>query len=127
MSNHQEAAFTTKFRLWVKRNMPTAAYEIKHTRGLLEFQCRELREHQYYSLLAANSDSLPLVYKIPDDGRAHKPFDMVSLAKVPAYVVICYPKRFVMIPIRAWPPDLKKLKVEEAEKLATYSIPLTDL
>ena len=123
-----EAKFATKFRNWARRmGMPTAAYELKHTRRLLEFNCRELKEHQYFSLLAAASSPLPLVYKIPDDGVAQKPFDMIGLNKVPAYVVICFPKAFALVPIRSWPLDVKRMTLEDASKIAEKVVPLSEL
>ena len=91
-----EALFTAKFRIWAKKHMHTGAFEIKHTRGKDYFNMRELYEHQRMALLAADSKE-GFAYKIPDDGRAFKPFDMIVFKESDAWVVIAYPKEFVII------------------------------
>ena len=112
MNNKQEAKFSTKFRLWAKKNMPMCVIELKHTRGKDKFTCSELKEHQYWSLLAANTSSL--AYKIPDDGMGSKPFDMIILKKIVALVVIKYPKGTAAISIKNWNIEWKTLTFEQA-------------
>ena len=99
-----EARFATRFRKWARDRVGQGAYELKHTRGSDRFRMSELKEHQRDFLKAANGRA-GLVYKIPDDGVAHKPFDMFVLKRTPAWVVIAYPAGFAVINIRricAW-------------------------
>lgn len=124
----REAEFTRKFQQWARKvDMGTFVFEAKHTRGFITFECKELKEHQYYSLLRSNSPSLPFVYKIPDDGQSYKPFDGFAVSNVPAFIVICYPTEFVMIPVRSWPLDKKTLSNDEARKIAERVVPLSEL
>ncbi len=102
-----EAEFTTKVRPWLKENVGTVAYEIKHTRGETSFRMSEMHEHQCDWLEAASSRG-GCAYKIPDDGRAHKPFDLFVLKSVPSFVVIAYPEEFLVI---------------EASKVCSYAEP----
>lgn len=124
----KEASFSGRFRLWAKVHLGTCAVEVKHTRGLDKFFTRELKEHQVWSLLAAQSAE-GLAYKIPDDGRAYKPFDMVLLKEADAWLVICYPDRFVVIDaVDCW--GIKKeasLSKERASSIAHITSPLSAL
>lgn len=94
----QEATFTTRFRRWAAENIGTGAYEIKHTRGSDTFRCAELKDHQKDALRAAKG-KYGLAFKIPDEGYSYRPFDMFVLRQTPAWVVIAYPKGFVVIDI----------------------------
>jgi len=127
MKNKQEAKFTTKFRKWAKKHMPTCAIEIKHARGSNIFDCGELKEHQRDSLLAAASEKHPLVYKIPDDGIAYKPFDMFVFKNAKAYVVVCYIDNFAVIPISSFPSKDKKLDARVAYFISEWYVPLKEL
>lgn len=123
----QEATFTTKFRRWAAENIGTGAYEIKHTRGSNSFSCAELKEHQRDALLAAKG-KYGLAFKIPDEGYSYRPFDMFVLKKAPAWVVIAYPKGFVVIDIDkflCWKEP--GLPYEQALGLATFTRPLNAL
>lgn len=111
--NKNEQKFSTRFRLWAKTNMPSCVIEIKHTRGLDKFRCRELKDHQYWSLKAARSRS-GLAYKIPDDGMGSKPFDMIIMRKALAYVVIRFATDTVAIDIDDWDPAWKYLSYDKA-------------
>lgn len=125
MKKH-EAEFTTKVKRWL-RGFGAGAYEIKHTRGSEWFICRELKRHQRDCLLAASSPT-GFVYKIPDDGIAYKPFDLFVLRDTPAYVVICYPEEFCVIPIarmEEW--RAPTLSVRNARLLADFTLRLSDL
>lgn len=93
----QEAKFTTMLMPWITENLGTCAWEIKHTRGKKYFLMRELKEHQRMFLLRAKKRGLS--YKIPDDGRAYKPFDGFTIKQAPAYVILCYPGMFYVIDI----------------------------
>lgn len=124
----KEAAFTSRFRLWAKRNLGTCAVEVKHTRGRDVFHTRELKEHQLMSLLAAQSDT-GLAYKIPDDGRAYKPFDMVLYRNSDAWLVVCYPEVFCVIDAADCERVKRKasLGVGEASSIARLTLPLSVL
>lgn len=119
-----EAAFTTKFRRWASEHVGTGAYEIKHTRGSNSFYCAELKEHQIDALKAAKG-KYGLAYKIPDEGLAYRPFDMFVLKGSRAWVVIAYPKAFVVIDIDkflCWKEP--SLSYEQALGLSTFTRPL---
>ncbi len=116
--NKQEAAFSIKFRLWAKKHLGTSAIEVKHTRGSDKFRCSELKEHQYWSLKAANEKS-GLAYKVPDDGMGSKPFDMIVLKRVSAYVVISFPQGVALIPVENWNLELKSIDLDQASMMGT--------
>lgn len=113
MKNKNEQKFSTRFRLWAKTNMPTCVIEIKHTRGLDKFRCSELKDHQYWSLKASKAKS-GLAYKIPDDGMGSKPFDMIILKKIPAFVIIRFATGTVAIDIDEWDLSWKSLSYDKA-------------
>ena len=107
-----EAVFTSRFRAYAEKFLVAGAYELKHTRGKRLFRVSELKEHQTAALQAAKDGCL--VYKIPDDGRAYKPFDVVVLRGVAASVVIRFPEGTVMIDISEFPFGRKSFDYEEA-------------
>ena len=93
----REAKFTMLFRHWL-RAFPreSAAFELKQTTtDSIPFS--DVQEHQIDALLAVKDDVF--TYKISDESRGIKPFDMFTLNKAQAYVVIKYPKFFVLIDI----------------------------
>lgn len=93
----REAKFQTLFRHWLRANPRfTAAFELKQTRtDSIPFNAVE--EHQIDALLAVRNKSL--LYKIPDDSRGVKPFDMVYLKDAHGMIVIKYPHFFVIIDV----------------------------
>ncbi len=103
----QEADFTTKIRPWIRENLPTCAWEVKHTRGEMRFNLREWHEHQRDALEAVSS-RYGYCYKIPDDGATYRPFDGFNLKMEPSFVIIAFPEEFLVI---------------EAEKLSTIKEP----
>lgn len=111
--NKSEQKFSGRFRLWAKQAMGACVLELKHTRGVDRFRCAELKEHQYWSLKAAKSRT-GLAYKIPDDGMGSKPFDMLVLKKMPAYVVIRFASGTVLIDIDDWDLSWKTLSYDKA-------------
>ncbi len=124
----REASFTTAFRAWAKTR-PSAAWEIKHTRGRDRFQMRELKQHQIDALLAVKGP-YGFAYKIPDDGVAYKPFDLFVLRKTAAWVVICYPKYFCVIDaakIARLKDKKASLTFDEAMALSSFTVRLKDL
>jgi hypothetical protein len=102
----REALFGRQFRAWLKdKNFPPAAFELKQTtRNTFPF--KYVKEHQINALLAA-SRAEGILYKAPDDSRGVKPFDFFYLRHAKAYVVIKYPRGFVLVTIKNF--------VEEAE------------
>lgn len=120
----KEANFTTRFAHWSRLNIPApAVFEIKHTRGKATFPLREIRTHQKAALLAAVSTK-PFAYKIPDDSRSYKPFDMCLFGTMDAYVVIAYPQGYVCIGAEIFfekTKDMTSLTYPAALKIAAYS------
>lgn len=96
----REAQFGLKFRRWLKANhhlVPSGAFELKQTTTTsLPFSA--LQEHQIDALLAAKSGK-GIVHKISDDSIGVKPFDYFYLRNSFGWVVIKYPKGFVLISI----------------------------
>lgn len=122
-----EAAFTTKVKSWLRDNVGTGAYEIKHTRGEDSFPMRELTDLQRDALMAVRS-RVGLAFKIPDEGVSYRPFDMFVFKQAAAWVVICYPKSFVLIDISKlvkW--TAPSLSYDDAKVMASWIIPLGDL
>lgn len=113
----REAAFTTKYLPWIRKNLPTCAFEVKHTRGKDTFIMSELREHQRDALLAVVSDT-GMSFKIPDTGMSYNPFDGFYMKKVKGYVIISYPTAFVVLNIK----DILKVTTPSLSYKAACSI-----
>lgn len=121
----READFGIFFRHWLKANpMESCAFELKQTRShRLPFSA--VKEHQLEFLLAAKSDK-GILYKIADDSRGIKPFDMFYFRNAEAYVVIKYPECFVMIEPKTFifERDVlnseQSLTAERAKEIAKY-------
>lgn len=94
----KEANFTLKFRHWLKtQKFQSAAFELKQTQDdYIPFS--DIQDHQINGLLAAKSRN-GILFKLPDDSRGIKPFDLFYLQMSEAYVVIKYPKFFCVIDI----------------------------
>ena len=92
----REAKFNTTFNHWLKLvYKKTGAFELKQTKtDSLPFS--DVKPHQIEALQAVRHQTF--VYKIPDLGLQN-PFDCYCMTEQPAYVVIRYPKGFVLIPI----------------------------
>lgn len=129
----REAKFQILFRAWYKSFgeywMGNAAIELKQTpKNSISLSCVE--EHQINALLAVKNGSL--LYKISDESRGKKPFDMFSLSNAGAYVVIKYPDRFCVISIDKFLQKkdellsckIKSLSVENACKISVINISL---
>jgi len=91
-----EAKFTTKFSHWAKRNIaPPCVFEIKETKkDYLPFSA--VRSHQK-SWLLASTRTEGVTWKIPDAGASAKPLDVIMVGNMMSFVVINYPKGFVVI------------------------------
>lgn len=99
----KERDFQRKFLTWVKNvHRGSAAFELKVSKkSYLSFDA--LREHQRDSLLAVKKGKL--VYKISDDSRGFKPFDVFTLQQAEAWVVVYFEDRrstFYIIDIEDW-------------------------
>ncbi len=105
----REAKFTLQFRHWLKANpMHSGAFELKHTsKDSIPFS--DVREHQINALQAVKSKG-GYLYKAPDDSRGAKPFDLFYLRDSHAWVVIKYPKCFVIINVDHFVMEAKKSK-----------------
>ena len=124
----KEANFTLRFRHWLKANpMPSCAFELKQTTGTsLPFSA--VAEHQIDALLASKSKE-GFLYKIPDDSRSVKPYDLFYLRNAFAYVVIRYPRAFHVIDIDTFLLEKarskrKSLTHSRAQEISTISVKL---
>lgn len=123
----KEADFTTKiFRPWLlaQPHFYSAAFELKQT-GTNSLSFSAVKDHQVSALLAVRGNGL--LFKIPDDSRGQKCFDMFFMKNDEAYVVIRYPKAFVLIDIDAFIDERKRsskksLILEKAKEIATEVI-----
>lgn len=125
----RESKFGQTFRHWLKseplRFSYGAAFELKQTSTALPFDAVE--EHQLDALLAVAESDKGMLYKIPDDSRGIKPFDMVFMRKAPAYVVIKYPKHFEVITVGTFIHEKKisnrkSLTAQRAREISVVSV-----
>jgi hypothetical protein len=123
----REAKFTQTFRHWLMVNpMHSAAFELKQTvSDRLPF--KDVKPHQIDGLLAVKKNQL--LYKLPDDSRGVKPFDMVLLAQSGAFVVIKYPHEFVLIDVEMFVEEAqwsieKSLTSKRASEIAEIHVKL---
>ena len=119
----REAQFTLLFRHWVmaQDNLRSAAFELKQTASdSLPFDA--VKDHQIAALMASKSAFL---YKIPDDSRGIKPYDLVYLNKAEAFVVIRYVDCFVLIEVEDFTLERdtskrKSLTSDRAKQIAIH-------
>jgi len=93
-----EAEATTKLLPWLKENVGTGAYEIKHDRRTGKIRLDEFKEHQLAALAAAERGDKGIAYKISDESRGFKPFDVFVLRGVQAWLVLVYSNYAYCIP-----------------------------
>ncbi len=126
----REAKFTVLFRHWMMANpcYECCAFELKQTqKDYINF--KEIQEHQIDALMAVKHGAKGLLWKLPDDSRGIKPFDLFYLKNASAYVVIKYPKMFCLIDIDKF-CSVKKTSGQAslnsylAEKIATQVVKL---
>ena len=112
----REAKFGLTFRAWLKAHPESfpagAVFELKQTSTSLPFN--SVQEHQFNALLAARHGAF--LYKIPDDSRGVKPFDMAYFAQTPAFVVVKYPKHFEIISVDNF---LREAKISNRKSLTS--------
>jgi hypothetical protein len=94
----REAQFGLKFKSWLRANpMPSGGYELKQTTtSSLPFSA--VKDHQINGLLACKTGQ-GITYKLPDDSISIKPFDYMHIANNYGWIVIKYPKGFVIIDV----------------------------
>lgn len=127
MGIKHEANFGTLFRHWVRVHWRiTAAFELKQTKtDSIPFS--DVQEHQLDALNAVHFSEF--LYKIADDSRGVKPFDMVYFNRERAFVVIRYPKFFCLISVEMFHREKniskrKSLTSERARVIATEVVDL---
>lgn len=123
--SYTEREFVTDFNRWLKIIFRrTGAFELKAMKGnSIPFSA--VKEHQTQALFHVKRGGL--VYKIPDDAYAQKPFDCFSLINAPAYVVIMFNTKspyFYMIDVDVWLDEAQKserksLTEERAAKIGS--------
>lgn len=122
-----ERDFTTKFNKWLKYNWKSSAvFELKICKEK-SISFSSVQPHQLANLRTAKNGIL--AYKIDDGSIGQKPFDIVCMNKVPAYVVIFfYQKRgddeFVLIEIDRFIEEMetssrKSITKERADEIGT--------
>ncbi len=127
----REASFTETFRHWLRANplprITGAAFELKQTTGKsIPFSAVE--EHQMDALSAVWGNE-GLIYKISDESRGYKPFDMVYLRLTAAYIVVKFPGFFCLISASTWGSEKrtsqrKSLTAERAREIAEKVVEL---
>lgn len=100
-----ERDFQTRFSRWLKyKHSRNAVFELKLTNEpSLPFS--DVKDHQVANLKAAKDGHI--IYKIPDDTFAQKPFDCFALYGVEACVVVMFnvkrgTRHFYMIDVDDW-------------------------
>jgi hypothetical protein len=120
----REAKYQTKFNHWAKEVYKrTAVFELKQTQwSSIPFS--DVKDHQVSALVAVSKGTF--VWKIPDAGFQN-PFDSFCMTKIPAYVVLCFPKSIEMIPIAGFLLEKERSKrksitYDRARAISTISI-----
>jgi hypothetical protein len=118
----QEANFSLVFRHWIKANyksFESCSFEIKDTRGKETFSIRELKEEQANHALANKSDKGNLTrISTGTTGAA----DYHFYRNAYAYVVIKYPKGFVVIDIDDFLKEKKGIHWERAQAISIRTV-----
>lgn len=122
----REAQFSQRFANWLRSSpQMSGPYELKQTtKDSLPFSC--VAEHQLNALLACNSDK-GFWYKISDQSQGIKPFDGIYYRNSPAWIVIKYPRFFVIIGIQTFIFEKKRSKrksltAERAKEISVKTV-----
>ncbi len=62
------------------------------------------------------------MYKISDESRGTKPFDMFHMKETPAYIVIRYPDVFVLIAIADFVTEMNRYNVSDCRSYGKKSL-----
>jgi hypothetical protein len=123
----KEAEFGLVFRKWIEENPPIASYpyELKDTDGEEYLNFAEVTPDQVNSALRSKSVTGNLI-RIVNGTPGAPDYVFYCMCKY-AWVVIRYPKGFVLIDIDAWlkekkTSNRKSLIFERAIKIATFSV-----
>lgn len=130
MSIKREAKFTMVFRSWLKSQTffgCSVAFELKQT-TTHSIPFTDVQPHQLTALRAAKHGGF--TYKISDESRGTKPFDMFYLYQVPAFIVIRYPKFFCIIDVdkfieESMRSERKSLVDVRAKEISTTCVELS--
>jgi hypothetical protein len=125
----KEASFTLQFRKWLlsQSRFYSSAFELKQTdKDYISFSA--VKDHQLAGLLAVQSNN-GMLYKLPDDSRGSKPFDLFFMRNDEAYIVIKYPHYFVLISVDIFIEEKKQSKrpsltSHRAKELSTICVEL---
>jgi hypothetical protein len=105
----KEAEFGIKFRRFIEEHPPhfSCGYELKDTRGKIYLNFNEVSDEQIVNALKSKSDKGHLIRLTKatigsPDYEYHKNF--------PRYIVIKYPREFVMIDIETFIMEKKRSK-----------------
>lgn len=116
----KEADFQTAFNKWLKYHPEYhGAFELKLTHDpSLPFSA--VSAHQINAL--KNVKDHHLIFKIPDEGYAQKPFDCFKMQGYPAHIAIMFYRRgqktFYLIDINTWVDHVlgsKRMSITEKE------------
>lgn len=110
----REANFTILFRHWLYSKKGTifksCAFELKQTQtDFIPWEA--IKEHQIDALMAVKHGKKGLLWKLPDDSRNIKPFDLFYLKNERAYIVIKYPNFFCFIDIDKFVKEKESRKI----------------
>jgi len=112
-----EADFSITFRHWLKANhkqFESCSFEIKDTRGKNTFTLKELKEEQINHALANKSDKGNLT-RVSSGTTGAADYHFYRNAY--AYIVIKYPKGFVIIDIDDFLKETKGITWERAQEI----------
>ena len=122
----REAIFSLKFRDWIEKNPRySCALELKDTRGKNYLLFKEVKQIQIdYGLRIKSKRGVLLRVEAIFEGMP----DYIWCRELPAYIVIKYPKCFVMIDVETFDIESKRsnrrsLTEARAKELAIIVIP----
>jgi len=95
-NKHKEADFGINFRRWWERNGKNANYELKDSRGKSYISFKEITDEQIAIALGSQTEKGVLI-RITN-GTIGSP-DYIGIKNTVSYIVIKYPKKFVVITI----------------------------
>lgn len=122
----EEADFGLDFRKWIYDSLPpTAAFELKSTRGASSFPFRELKDIQAIKALRISTEGKGELIRV-ERGTIGAP-DYIWLNGEPAYVVIEYPQGFVLIDIKTFLEEKNTSKTSSLSYFRAVEISLSSI